>query len=409
MSDGRSEPQIRTSLYAWGVVAMLFPVALLNYLDRTMVATMRASIRADIPSIANDADFGFLLALFMWVYAFFSPIGGYLADRFNRRWLIVLSLFVWSAMTWLTGHATTFTQMAWTRGLMGLSEAFYMPAALALIADFHPGLTRSRAVGIHMSGIYLGQALGGVGGYIADTSSWRNAFYWFGAVGVIYAIVLIFLLNDSRSQSDGRKVPLVGTVKALLAIGSFLILVVYFTLPATPGWAIRNWLPTFLATQFNLRQGPAGLSATGHVTIAMFAGALLGGALADRAARSTPRGRIYVSAFGMAFCAPALLGLGNAPTLSVAIVFMALFGLGFGFFDANNMPILCQIVRPEHRATGYGIMNMVSIAAGAGVTVLMGKMRDNGISLAAAFTFLAAVTAFSGLLVLLIRPKEIEG
>src|SRR6267378_2896141 len=126
-------------LYAWAVVAMLFPVALLNYLDRMMVATMRASIRADIPTIANEADFGFLMAAFMWVYALLSPIGGFLADRFQRRWMVILSLFVWSAMTWLTGYAQTFTQMAWTRAFMGLSEAFYMPAALALIADFHPG------------------------------------------------------------------------------------------------------------------------------------------------------------------------------------------------------------------------------------------------------------------------------
>jgi MFS family permease len=140
----------------------------------------------------------------------------------------------------------------------------------------------------------------------------------------------------------------------------------------------------------------------------MFAGALLGGALADRAMRTTARGRIYVSAFGMAFCAPALFGLGHAASLPVAILCMALFGLGFGFFDANNMPILCQIVRPEYRATGYGIMNMVSIAAGAGVTVIMGGMRDQGISLAAAFTFLAAVTVVSGVLVLLIRPRNFE-
>ncbi len=185
---------------------MLFPVALLNYLDRMLMATMRTSIRADIPSIANDADFGFLMAVFMWVYAILSPIGGYLADRFNRRGVVILSLFVWSAMTWLTGHARTFEQMAWTRALMGVSEAFYIPAALALIADFHSGPTRSRAVGIHMCGIYAGQALGGVGGYIADTSSWRNAFYGFGAAGVFYAILLLLMLKDSRAEPHGESV-----------------------------------------------------------------------------------------------------------------------------------------------------------------------------------------------------------
>jgi len=180
---------------------------------------------------------------------------------------------------------------------------------------------------------------------------------------------------------------------------------VYFTLPGIPGWAIKNWLPTFLATEFNLKQGPAGMSATGYVTLAMFAGALLGGTLADRAVRSTPRGRIYISALGMALCVPALIGLGNVGTLTTAIVCMIFFGLGFGFFDANNMPILCQIVRPEYRATGYGIMNMVSITAGAGVTVAMGAMRDRGISLGMAFTISALVTAFAGLLILFVRPR----
>src|ERR1041385_5835164 len=131
-----------SSLYPWAVVAMLFPVALLNYLDRMMIATMRASIRADIPSIDSETKFSFLMAVFMWVYAAMSPVGGFLADRFSRRWMVISSLFVWSLMTWLTGFAQTFTQMAWTRALMGVSEAFYIPAALALIADFHPGPTQ---------------------------------------------------------------------------------------------------------------------------------------------------------------------------------------------------------------------------------------------------------------------------
>jgi MFS family permease len=392
---------------------MLFPVALLNYLDRVMVATMRASIRADIPTIANDAQFGFLMALFMWVYAICSPVGGYLADRYNRRRMVILSLFIWSAMTCLTGCAHTFNQMAWTRALMGISEAFYIPAALALIADFHPGSTRSRAIGVHMCGIYAGQTLGGIGGYIADGSSWRNAFYWFGAAGVLYAIFLTIFLKDrgiSTSESAEKKeqIKIGTTLRALLGAGGFLILVVYFTLPAVPGWAVKNWLPTFLATAFNLKQGPAGMSATGYVTLASFAGALLGGTFADRAMRITPRGRIYVSALGTGMCVPALLILGNAHSLPVAIAGMMLFGLGFGFFDANNMPILCQLVRPEYRATGYGIMNMASIGAGAVFTVAMGAMRDRGVSLGLAFCISAGVALLGGALILLVRPRPVE-
>lgn len=410
MNDSVAVPAGRSStFYPWAVVAMLFPVALLNYLDRMMVATMRSSIRADIPTIANDADFGFLMALFMWVYALMSPVGGFLADRFNRRWMVILSLFVWSLLTWLTGHATTFAAMAWTRALMGLSEAFYIPAALALIADFHPGPTRSRAIGIHMCGIYAGQALGGVGGYIADTSSWRNAFYWFGAAGIVYAVVLIFGLRDQRlpaaEPGEKKSIAMGQALGTLLGSGAFLLLVIYFTLPAMPGWAIKNWLPTFLATEFDLKQGPAGMSATGYVTLAMFVGALAGGILADRAMRRSWRGRIYISALGMGCCVPALIALGNAGTLPVAIAGMILFGIGFGFFDANNMPILCQIVRPEYRATGYGFMNLASIGAGAGVTLVLGAMRDRGIKLGVAFLICAAVTAFAGLLVLLIRPR----
>ncbi|HEU5396529.1 MAG TPA: MFS transporter [Verrucomicrobiae bacterium] len=399
----------KITFYAWAVVALLWPVALLNYLDRQMVATIRASIRADIPTIANDQEFGTMMAMFMWVYAFLSPVGGYIADKFNRRWTVIGSLFVWSAVTWLTGHAQTYDQMKIYRALMGISEAFYIPAALALIADFHPGGTRAKAIGIHQTGIYAGLALGGIGGYIADHSSWRNCFTWFGAAGVVYAIVLMLCLRDARRDEtavvEKGKVTIMETLRALWLQPAFWILVIYFTLPAIAGWAAKNWLPTYLADTFHLKQGRAGLSATGYIQLASLGGVFLGGVVADWWMRRTNRGRIFTSATGVMLMVPALLGLGYVWNLDAAIVFMILFGLGWGFYDCNNMPILCQIARREHRATGYGFMNLVSISVGAGATVALGWMRDHGIKFSAAFVVSAVIAVISAILILQLKPR----
>src|SRR4030095_1140234 len=138
--------------YAWLVVALLMPVALLNSLNRQMLASMKFSVMRDLPDSALEANWGAILALFKWVYAFLSPIAGYIADRYSRRHVIAASLFVWSGVTWGTGHVTSYEQLLATRALMGISEAFYFPAALALIADFHANETRSRAVGFHQMG-----------------------------------------------------------------------------------------------------------------------------------------------------------------------------------------------------------------------------------------------------------------
>jgi MFS family permease len=194
-------------------------------------------------------------------------------------------------------------------------------------------------------------------------------------------------------------------VRALGTTPAFWILVVYFTLPAIAGWAVKNWGPTYLADAFHLKQGEAGVSATAYVQAASLSGVLLGGYLADRWMRFTPRGRIYVSALGTLLCAPALVGLGYAWSLGGAILAMILFGLGWGFFDCNNMPILCQIARPEHRATGYGIMNLVSTATGAGATVVLGWMRDHGISFSNAFAVCAVIAILSAVMVLAIKPR----
>ena len=398
---------------AWLTVALLWPVAMLNYLDRQIFSTMKQSIMAGVPDIGNDARFGELMAVFLFVYGLFSPIGGYVADRFNRRWVIIGSLAVWSTVTFLTGHARTYEQLWWARALMGVSEACYIPAGLALLADFHAGGTRSRAIGIHQSGIYFGIILGGTGGLIADSShGWGAAFTWFGLAGVIYAAVLVFFLkNAPREEAAGntkKRASIGASLRGLFGIGSFLLLVLYFTLPGMPGWVVKSWMPALLAETFHLGQGQAGVSATLWVTIASLGGVLLGGVLADRWMRRSQRGHIYVSALGMALCIPALFGIGYAPTLNVAIGFLILFGFGWGFFDTNNMPILCQIVPARLRATGYGLMNMVSITVGGFAVKKVGAMRDSGAPPSLIFGICAIAAAVAVALVLFIKPRPAE-
>jgi MFS transporter, Spinster family, sphingosine-1-phosphate transporter len=405
-SSSTSSTLIRT---AWLIVALLWPVALLNYLDRQMLAAMKFSVMADIPDIRSEANWGYMLAQFKWVYAFLSPVGGYIADRFSRRVTISASLFVWSAVTWATGHVTTYEGLLWTRTLMGISEAFYIPAALALIADYHSSRTRSRAVGLHQVAIYCGIIIGGFSGYVADAPDlgWRLAFDVTGVVGVIYAIPLLLLLRDAPRPADAVRADVsIGiALRTLLTNVSFLLLVACFTLPALAGWVVKDWMPALLKDMFNIGQGQAGVSATLYVNLASLAGAFFGGWAADRLMRRTLRGRIIISALGMTLLIPSLFGVGNASTLTGAIIFLTLFGLGWGFFDCNNMPILSQIVGPELRATGYGIMNLVSISCGGLADWGFGVLRDRQVPLNLIFGVFAAVAFVSVLLVLMIKPR----
>jgi MFS transporter, Spinster family, sphingosine-1-phosphate transporter len=415
-----SAPGPSVSRQAWLVVALLVPVALLNYLDRQMLASMKFSVMRDIPDIALEANWGTILATFKWVYAGLSPIGGYLADRYSRRYVIAGSLLVWSLVTWATGQVTSHQDLLLTRALMGISEAFYIPAALALIADVHRGSTRSRATGFHQMGIYCGVIVGGFGGYAADHPGlgWRWAFEVCGLVGIAYAVPLFVLLGravpaatPAAVATDAPAMSPAGALRELLGNASFLLLVAYFTLPALAAWIVRDWMPAILKAEFGIGQGLAGVSATLYWQLAAIAGAIGGGWLADRWMRRSPRGRINTSALSMACIVPAMFGVGYAPEtglLWVAIVFLILFGLGWGIFDANNMPILSQIVRPSLRATGYGIMNLVSISCGGFADWGFGILRDRHVPLFGIFGVFAGIAVLSALLVLLIRPRQTD-
>ena len=406
--------------YPWIVVGLLWFVALLNYLDRQMLYTMQASMQLDIRELAIAENFGRVMGIFLLIYGLMSPVAGMIADRVNRKWLIVGSLFVWSAVTYGLGYAQTFQQVYWLRALMGVSEALYLPTGLAMIADFHTSKTRSLAIGIHMSGLYTGQALGGFGATIAANYSWHTVFHWFGIAGIIYAVVLIFLLHDKEGHaSKERAVSRRGQLAApsgqpsifrsfgvILGTLSFWIMLFYFMAPSFPGWATKNWLPTLFSGNLGIEMAKAGPMATISIAIASFIGVLIGGPLSDRWVQKNIRGRIYTSTIGLALTIPSLVLLGFGDSHMELVGAAVLFGIGFGMFDTNNMPILCQIIPQQYRATAYGIMNMMGVFAGYAVTLILGSSTDAG-NLGADFSKLAIVVLAALLLMLLfLKPKE---
>ena len=403
-----------SKIYPWIVVALLWVVALLNYMDRQMLSTMREAMQIDISELESAVNFGRLMAIFLWIYGCISPFAGAVADRISRKWLIVASLGVWSTVTLLMGHCSTFNQIYWLRAIMGISEALYIPAALSLIADYFTGSARSLAIGIHMTGLYLGQAVGGFGAKLAEAYSWQQTFHWFGIIGVAYAVVLIFALNDkvrTREEDNSEKISVgkESIFKSFALVFSnvaFWIILFFFASVSLPGWATKNWLPTLFADSLGIPMSQAGPISTITIAASSFIGVLVGGSMSDKWVKRNLRGRIYTSSIGMALMIPALIFIGIGHGMAAAVCAGLCFGVGYGMVDTNNMPILCQFVPAKNRATAYGLMNMTGVFMGAVITKLLGKWADRG-NLGLGFALMAAVITVALLLQLFVlRPAS---
>jgi predicted MFS family arabinose efflux permease len=377
LARARRFRQHRGIPYAWMVVGLLWVVAVLNYLDRQVIFTLFPLLQQEMA--LSNAQLGLLGAGFLWVYALLSPFCGYLADRYSRVRIVILSLLVWSVVTYATSYANSFPQLLATRALMGISEACYVPAALAMIADYHGRTTRSLATGLHQSGLYIGIMLGGVaGGWIGQYHGWRSVFVYMGAAGILYSAVLTRGLREPapRSKDAVDRPDFLSALSDLFRLRAFRLFVLAGSLGAAAYWAIYAWLPTFLYERFHMSVADAGFSATVYIQVASVAGILIGGVVADRWSSSNDRGRLLTAAIGFAIAAPALFLIGTANSKVPLVCGLILFGIGRGFIDCNIMPILCQIAKPQLWATGYGVINLANCISGGLMSVVAGMAKD---------------------------------
>ena len=400
---------------AWYLLALLVIVAILNYLDRNMIATMRLSIIDSIPM--SDAQFGFLTTVFSWVYGIFCPVAGFLADRFKKSYLIIGSLFVWSTVTLLTGYVTTYEQLFAARAMMGISEAFFIPAALSMIMDCHKN--PSLAIGILFAGEMFGSSFGYLGGEIAELHSWNYAFHLFGWIGIVYAVILIFTLREvtgnpvkkvaitsvGEDKPETPKISIGTMVMALFGKRSFYYMLLIYPLPTIVSWMVVVWLPTYYQETFDLTQSVAGKYATLPLYLASIGGLVLGGFLTDKWQKIFPYARIVVPIIGFAVATPCIFMVGYIHILWVAVALFAVYGFARMFIDANLMPILCMLIDTRYRATAYGIINMLTVFVGGMSAYVAGALHDAQVSLGTVFQYASLGLVICVVLLLLVKRE----
>lgn len=364
----------------WAVVAWLWFAGGSNYLTRTMLTTMRASVVEDIAM--TEAQFGLLTTGFLFVYAVASPFGGFLADRFSRRFVILLGLFAWSVLTCLTAFARTFEQFLLLRSLLGLSQAFYIPAAVALIADYHPGRTRATATGLHLTGMIAGAIVGSVGGWLAETHGWSFAYLAIGLPNVAFGLLLFFFLREAPREArpaaatGGPAIRLGDAIRSLAQSPSYVYMAFATGVQGGVSWIIIAWMPTLMREQFQLGQGTAGFSALGCLYVAQATGLIGGGLWSDRASVRQPRARIIIPAAAILAATPMFLLTGLTPHLPITVATLAMWGLAMGFLGCNTMPMVCLVIDARYRATAIGVLNAFTSVFGGVAIYVVGLLRD---------------------------------
>jgi MFS family permease len=391
--------------YKWLVVAILWFVCFFNYADRQAIFSLFPPIKQQLG--LTDVQLGVVGGAFMWMYALFGPLAGWLCDRLPRKTLVLGGLIAWSLVTALTAVCHTYAQLVLCRGLSGLGEAVYLPASMSLIGDYHAAATRSRAMSVHQSSVYVGSIAGGaISGLVGQYYGWRWSFVLFGSGGLLFAFVVAkFLQEPVRGISEQRAASngggsLLQEVKTLLISPIVRLLILVFVGANFVAVVFLTWIPSFLYGKFHMSLSMAGLNGTIYLQLASVAGVLCGGLLADYLSRRFAGGRMLTQALGLLLGIPFLFFTGWASTVPWVVFGMIGFGYCKGIYDANIFASLYDVVAVRQRGVAAGMLNSLGWL-GAGFAPIAIALAANRYGMGPSISGTALVYCISGLLMLL--------
>lgn len=363
--------------YKWFVVGMLWWICFFNYADRQAIFSVFPLLKQELH--LTDVQLGIIGSAFMWMYACSGPLAGWLCDRLSRKTLILGGLFFWSIVTAATAISHGYWELLICRLLGGLGEAFYFPASMSLVSDYHGPATRSRAMALHQSSVYAGTIAGGaISGYVGEYHGWRASFLLFGFLGVVLSLILWRLLEEPvrgmaekanlSITSEATSRGLFTLLRPVLANPTVLLLMSVFIGANFVAVVFLAWMPTFLYQKFHMSLSMAGLQGTAYLQIASVLGVLGGGWAADalvrRQGEGVRGGRMLIQSVGLLCGVPFLFLVGWTAAIPVVVIAMAGFGFFKGNYDANLWASLHDVVPADSRGTAVGIMNSLGWLGG---------------------------------------------
>lgn len=401
---------VNSKSYKWEIIFLLWVAYFLNQADRQVFNTVLPHIQEFLG--ATDATMGLISTCFNIFFACTVPFAGYFADRLSRSKIIIFSVALFSVATMFTGYASTVVLMILMRSIAtGVGEAIFGPTYPAIIAEYHDGSTRARAMSIHQTAYYIGViASGFLAGLIADKMGWQYSFLIFGAAGVLFTFVLILRLRDKSpaqqktETTQSAKPSFFEAMAAIFKVPTAVCMIFGFTSLIFVLTGYLTWMPKCLMETFNLSAASAGFNSMFWTHAAAFVGVLVAGSLSDKLAASKGGGknRLILQAGGLLLAAPCIVLMGLSK--EIWVVYAALAGFGFfrAFFDANTYSILYDVISERYHSSSSAVLQMFGFGMGSLAPLILGLMSPK-LGLSGGIATLSVIWVVAGVVLLVAK------